>query len=348
MSTRCPRCGSAYGDEARFCANDGSRLIPVNPLPGPTRRPYEPAQRTPPPASMIGQVLDNRYRVERKAGEGGMSLVYMAIDTTTGEKVAIKVLSSALSADSNAMARLRREAELGKRLAHPNVCHILSLGQTPDGQAYVVMPFLEGTLLCDRTAELGQIPLADTVRLVSEMSAGLLVAHSLGIIHRDLKPENVMLCSNGDGSEHAVVMDFGLAKLHRVGSEMEKLTATGVVLGTPEFMSPEQLRGKALDARTDIYSLALMAFEMLTGKLPFSGRTKQDTMIARLKGDPATLQQVRPDLHFPPGVDRVLAKGMARDRDERYRTAPDFATALIAAVSDEPPPSNWLNRILGK
>jgi serine/threonine-protein kinase len=297
---------------------------------------------------MTGQVLDNRYRVERKAGEGGMSLVYMAIDMSTGDKVAIKALSPALSSDTNAMARLRREAELGKRLAHANVCHILALGQTTDGVAYVVMPYLEGTLLCDRTADLGQIPLGDTVRLVGEMAAGLQVAHALGIIHRDLKPENVMLCPNGDGSERAVVMDFGLAKQHRVGSEMEKLTATGVVLGTPEFMSPEQLRGKALDARTDIYSLALMTFEMLTGKLPFSGRTKQDTMIARLKGDPATLPQTRPDLQFPAGVDRVLAKGMTRDRDERYRTAPDFASALTAAASDEPAPSSWLNRILGK
>lgn len=298
--------------------------------------------------SLTGQILDNRYRVERKAGEGGMSLVYLAADISTGEKVAIKALSPALSSDPNAMARLRREADLGKRLAHPNVCHILALGQTSDGLAFVVMPFLEGTLLCDRTAEIGQIPLGETVRLVDGMSAGLQTAHALGIIHRDLKPENVMLCPNGDGSERAVVMDFGLAKQHRVGSEMEKLTATGVVLGTPEFMSPEQLRGKALDARTDVYSLALMTFEMLTGKLPFTGRTKQDTMIARLKGDPATLAQTRPDLQFPPGVDRVLAKGMARDRDERYRTAPEFASALVAAANDAPAQSSWLNRILGK
>ena len=146
-----------------------------------------------------------------------------------------------------------------------------------------------------------------------------------------------------------------LAKQHRPGPDVEKLTATGVVLGTPEFMSPEQLRGKPLDARTDIYSLAIMTFEMLTGVLPFVGRTKQDTMLARLQGDPQKLRHVRPELGFPDAVEEVLATGMARDRNKRYRTAPEFSAALIDAASgrsvatgaDEPAAGgSWWRKLL--
>jgi serine/threonine-protein kinase len=279
------------------------------------------------------QVLEDRYRVQRRVGEGGMSVVYLALDMHTGERVAVKALSSELSADGTAMARLKREARLGERLKHPCACSILALGETPDGLMYVVMPYLDGEVLCDRTARLRFIPLPDAVPFVRDIADGLHAAHEVGIIHRDLKPENVMVCAKAAGGERAVVMDFGLAKQHRPGPDVEKLTATGVVLGTPEFMSPEQLRGKPLDARTDIYSLAIMTFEMLTGVLPFVGRTKQDTMLARLQGEPQKLRHVRPELGFPDSVEDVLMIGMARDRNKRYRTAPEFAAALTDAAS---------------
>src|SRR5262249_3443317 len=155
--------------------------------------------------------------------------------------------------------------------------------------------------------------------LLRDMALGLHVAHELKIVHRDLKPENVMVCRRPDGVEYAVVMDFGLAKERRVGAELQKLTATGIILGTPEFMSPEQLRGKPLDARTDIYSLALMIYEMLTGKLPFQGRTQQEMMIARLRSDPTSLRKIRPDLDLPESVERVLNRAMERNPDDRYQ-----------------------------
>ena len=164
---------------------------------------------------------------------------------------------------------------------------------------YVVMPFVEGEILADRTNRLGHIPLDDVARFVQDMSLGLSVAHELKIVHRDLKPENVMVCKRAGAPDYAVVMDFGLAKERKAGAELQKLTATGIILGTPEFMSPEQLRGKPLDARTDIYSLALMTYEMLTGKLPFQGRTQQEMMIARLRSDPTPLRKMRPELDFP-------------------------------------------------
>jgi serine/threonine-protein kinase len=367
---RCPACGTTYPAEAKFCTRDGTRLVPgAAPSDAPTvprtgdarkivfaprdstrppaapgeardartgafeSRPGAAAPRTPlSHANMVGQVLDGRYRIERKVGEGGMSFVYLASDIAAPARYAIKVLSPSLAKDANAMARLRREAGLGIRLEHPNVCHIMRLGETEDGLVYVVMPFVEGEVLADRERRLGRIPIADASEFVRDIAAGLHVAHQLKIVHRDLKPENIMIAADGMGGERAVVMDFGLAKERRAGAELEKLTATGIVLGTPEFMSPEQLRGKPLDGRTDIYSLGLLVFEMLTGKLPFAGRTQQETMIARLKGDPMSLRDAAPDLAVSAGVERVLRRALARDPAERYQTAPEFALAFGHAV----------------
>ena len=380
---RCPTCGTTYPADARFCPRDGSRLVTApgitrpaagtgaagasappptapnrdaapaskNTTPRPTELPLRPARKTPlTPANLVGQILDGRYRMIRKVGEGGMSFVYLVQDVATQERFAIKVLSPSLSEDANAMARLRREAALGMRLAHTNVCHIMRLGETEDGLVYVVMPFVEGELLADRTNRLGHIPLEEATRFVRDMCEGLQVAHQLKIVHRDLKPENVMICRRPDGTEYAVVMDFGLAKERKAEGELQKLTATGIILGTPEFMSPEQLRGKTLDARTDIYSLSLMVFEMLTGKLPFQGRTQQEMMIARLRSDPIPLRRMRSDLNLPEAVERVLLKAMQRSPEDRYQSTMEFADAFAAAAGGGaiPERSAGDNRILGK
>ncbi|HEX7981429.1 MAG TPA: serine/threonine-protein kinase [Gemmatimonadaceae bacterium] len=346
---RCPACGKVYGDEARFCTRDGSKLIAV-PASPPGRGTV--AGRAEPPAALThgnlaDRVLDGRYRIIRKVGEGGMSFVYLASDIATHEQYAIKVLSAALSSDANAMARLRREASLGMRLAHPNVCHIIRLGETQDGLVYVVMPYVEGEILSDRNNRLGTLPIAEVVRHVADIAAGLHVAHELKIVHRDLKPENVMICKQPGGGERAVVMDFGLAKERRADAELQKLTATGIILGTPEFMSPEQLRGRPLDARTDVYSLALMTYEMLTAKLPFSGRTQQEMMIARLRSDPVPLRQSAPSLGLE-AVERVLGKAMQRDPNDRYQTAPEFASALAAAAKVDTEEGRRLGRFFGR
>lgn len=354
---KCPACGTVHADDARFCTKCGTRLAPAA-APTPVAGTISVGKPATPPAgaeaprptaarvnasspasantlnhaNMVGQVLDSRYRIVKKLGEGGMSFVYLGHDVAANVRYAIKILSPALSKDTNAMARLRREASLGMRLEHPNVCHIVRLGETEDGLVYVVMPYVEGEILADRTHRSGHIALGDTIRWVTDIASGLQIAHELKIIHRDLKPENVMICKRADGTEYAVVMDFGLAKERKAGGELEKLTATGIILGTPEFMSPEQLRGKPLDARTDVYSLSLMTYEMLTGKLPFEGRTQQEMMIARLRAEPTPLRQKRPELNYPEGVEKVLLKGMARDADQRYPTAPEFAKALAQAA----------------
>jgi serine/threonine protein kinase len=332
--TRCPTCGTTYGDEARFCTKDGTRLVPVPPPRGAAAPPE--AAPNDGFAEMIGKTLEGRYKIVKKLGEGGMSYVYLAEDMADGNaRCAIKILSPALSKDENAMARLRREAELGGRLEHANICHIIRLGETSERLVYIVMPYIEGEILADRTHRSGQLPLDEVVRWVNDISAGLERAHELQIVHRDLKPENVMITQGKNGESRAVVMDFGLAKERRASPELAKLTATGIVLGTPEFMSPEQLRGKPLDGRTDVYSLALMTYEMLTGKLPFAGRTQQEMMINRLRNDPTPIRQMRPDLNFSDAVESVLNKGMARDVANRYATAPEFAGALAAAARGE-------------
>lgn len=321
---RCPTCGATYVNDARFCSQDGARLLPTA-APAATQPAAE--------RDLVGETLDARYQIVRKVGEGGMSFVYLANDLVSGERRAIKILSAALSSDKNAMERLRREAGLGMRLAHPNVCHIISLGETTDGLVYVVMPFIEGEILAERTNRMGGMALDDAAPIVRDVAVGLNVAHQLEVVHRDLKPENIMLCKRADGAEYAVVMDFGLAKEGAADPELRKLTATGIILGTPAFMSPEQLRGKPIDARSDVYALALVTYEMITGRLPFQGHTQQEMVIARLRSEPMSLSELSPELDAP-AVERVLAKALQRNAEDRYQTTIEFADAFTAAVAD--------------
>jgi len=343
---RCPRCGSRFENGARFCPNDGSPLIEVaggparqaeGPAPEPTSKtsvrravapkPAAPAERA---GSLTAQILDGRYQVLRKLGEGGMSYVYQAREINSGQTVAIKVLSPKLGADQSSVERLRREAGLAMRLDHPNVCRILRLGETEDGLIYLVMPYLEGELLSDREVKVGPMEPDLAIPILAQVCAGLFHAHQLHIVHRDLKPENIMLVPDEALGDRAVVMDFGLAKENRAGAGLAKLTATGIILGTPEFMSPEQIRGKPLDARSDIYALGIVAFEMFTGKLPFQGRNAQEMMIARLRGQPATLRQYRPDL--PAALEKVLAQSMDANPERRFADAREFGRALLETL----------------
>ena len=357
---RCPRCGNSLQGDARFCPKDGSPLVEMSGPPasagtGASRGVAEAAQTTvrkavtpsagraiDPAATLSSQVLDTRYSVLRKLGEGGMSYVYEAREVNSGESVAIKVLSPKLGRDTSSVERLRREAGLAMRLDHPNVCRILRLGETEDGLIYLVMPYLRGELLSDREVKRGPMGPDGGVDILTQVCAGLHHAHQLHIVHRDLKPENVMLEPQPDGTDRAVVMDFGLAKENRSASGLAKLTATGIILGTPEFMSPEQIRGKDLDARSDVYALGIMGFEMFTGKLPFQGRNAQEMMIARLRGQPTPLRQLRPELS--PKLEKTLAKAMESEPANRYATAREFGLALVETL--DPPPSR-IRALLG-
>ena len=284
-------------------------------------------------ASLTGQVLDQRYQITRKLGEGGMSYVYQAQEIDTERQVAVKILIPRLSRDPSSVERLRREATIATRLNHPNVCPILRLGETSDRLLYLVMPFLEGEPLSEQETRKGPFPLVEGIPLLVQMCHGLGHAHDLQIVHRDLKPENVMLVPDASAATgvRAVVMDFGLAKERRASPDVVKLTATGIVLGTPEFMSPEQIRGKPLDGRSDIYALAVLAFEMFTGQLPFSGKSAQETMIARLRGAPLQLREVKADL--PAKLEAVIAKALSVNPAERYSSMTELAFAFEATMN---------------
>ncbi len=281
--------------------------------------------RRPDPASGLqGRIIDGRYAVEKRVGEGGMAYVYRAVDRETHRTVAIKVLMSRLASDAESVARLKREAQLALKLDHPNCCGLLAHGEA-NGLPYLVMPFLEGETLATRENRVGPMPVAEAVGLTIQLCRGLLHAHDQGVMHRDLKPENIMLVRDG-GSERAVVMDFGLAKERIVGPEVNRLTATGIVLGTPEFMSPEQIRGKPVDPRSDVYSLGVMAFEMLTGELPFEGANAQETMLNHLTGRPRRLKSVRKSV--PDQLDQTLDRAMKIEPADRYQNMTAFADAL--------------------
>lgn len=330
---RCTKCGKVYEGDARYCPKDGSPLIEVA-IAGASGTTVRKAYKPPAPDRMTltSQVVDNRYEVQRRLGEGGMSYVYEAKDLNTGEIVAIKILSPKLSADKSSVARLRREAGLAMRLEHPHVLKILRLGETEDGLIYLVMPYLEGELLSDLEVKTGPMTPALGVELLAQMCAGLHHAHELHIVHRDLKPENVMIVHDTEGRKVAVVMDFGLAKENRSDPGMAKLTATGIILGTPEFMSPEQIRGKPLDARSDVYALGILAYEMFTGKLPFQGRNAQEMMIARLRGKPTPIRQTRPD--FPEPLGAVIMRSLEADPADRYDTTLDLGRAAVDALGE--------------
>jgi eukaryotic-like serine/threonine-protein kinase len=280
-----------------------------------------------PASGLQGRILDGRYAIEKRVGEGGMAYVYRAKDKTTGETVAIKVLMARLANDAESVARLKREAEFAIKLDHPNVCRILAFG-TASGLPYLVMPFLDGETLSRREARGGPMAATAGIPIVAQICRGLEHAHEQGVLHRDLKPENVMLVRAPAG-ERAVVMDFGLAKERIVGTDATKLTATGIVLGTPEFMSPEQIRGKPLDPRSDVYGVGVLAFELFTGQLPFDGATAQETMLNHLTGRPRKLRAVRPELS--PKLEAVIDRTLEIDPARRFATMNELAQALEAA-----------------
>ena len=343
MSRRCTRCQTVYEGDTRFCPRDGSPLVEVmgkkadsskvgssgasqTMVRAAVKRSIGPSVDQ--AETLKDEVLDGRYKVLDRLGEGGMSYVYHARELNTGQSVAVKVLTSKLIADDTAMQRLRREAGLAMRLNHPNVCSILRLGETETGLIYLVMPYLKGELLSDKEARTGPMSVEMGMPFLIQMCEGLHHAHGLHIIHRDLKPENIMIVDD-DGVERAVVMDFGLAK-DRGSSTLKKLTATGIVLGTPEFMSPEQVRGQDIDARSDVYALGILAFELFTGKLPFEGRSAQEMMIARLRGKALPLSHYRSDL--PARLEKVLMKAMDASPDKRYASTKEFGAELAASV----------------
>ena len=281
------------------------------------------------------------YEIISPLGSGGMGEVYRARDTRLDRTVAIKVLPGHLSDNSEAKERFDREARSISSLSHPNVCQLYDVG-AQDGINYLVMEFLEGETLADRLRR-GPLPLPQFCKIAIEICEGLEKAHRHGVVHRDLKPGNIMLTKSG-----AKLMDFGLAKptLQAATSvsglsvtisteaASQPLTAQGTVLGTFQYMSPEQAEGREADARSDIFSLGTVLYEMLTGKRAFEGKTAASVMAAVLEREPAPVSAVQPAI--PAALDRTVKTCLAKDPDERFQTVHDLKMQLkwIAESAD--------------
>ena len=313
----CPTCGTEYPLSERFCPRDGTALRQAN------------AQ-----ADLLGSIVAERYHILKKLGEGGMGTVYLAEHVKMGRKSALKVMNPGMNTDPDAIARFNREASNASRLSHPNICGIYDFGETPDGLIYLAMEFIEGQALTALIEKGGALQPARAASIIHQTADALQIAHDAGIVHRDLKPDNIMIAKTRDGSDLVKVVDFGIAKAS--SSDAQKVTKTGLVVGTPEYMSPEQLAGDKLDGRSDTYSLALVAFNCLTGKLPFPAETVQESMIMRLTDRPRYLAEVRPDIDWPAELQATLDKALARDAAERYMSAAQFGREFAAAIASMP------------
>ena len=286
----------------------------------------------PPPPKLAGQTLGGRYCIARQVGLGGMAYVYLARDLERDSEVAIKVLLPQLFDDRESVERLRREAVIAMRLDHPNVCRILDVGETAELPIYLVMPFLPGEPLAFREMRQGPLPVDEGIPLLVQICRGLEHAHGLHILHRDLKPENIMLVPDrgATGGTRAVIMDFGFAKVLRDEPGLAKLTRTGFALGTPEFMSPEQVLGNPLDGRSDVYAVGVLAFEMFTGRVPFEGKSPQEVAIARLKRPAPLMSALRPEL--PPELERVIGRALARDPAGRFQSVRELGEGFASVI----------------
>lgn len=313
----CPRCGAEYPANARFCETDGTALRFAT---GGT--------------DLEGSIVADRYHILKKLGEGGMGRVYLAEHVKMGRKSALKVLHPGMVKDLDAITRFNREAANASRISHPNVAAIYDFGETSDGLVYLAMEFVDGESLASVIEKNGPLPPKRAAEIVRQTADALAVAHEVGLVHRDLKPDNILLVPTREGGDLVKVVDFGIAKA--ANEQTQKVTKTGHVIGTPDYMSPEQFAGDVLDGRSDIYSLGLVAFNMLTGRLPFPSDSARESLIMRLTDAPMTLRRVSPDVDWPDDVQAVIEKALARDPARRYQTASEFGQAFHLAVSRMP------------
>jgi serine/threonine-protein kinase len=277
------------------------------------------------------EILEGQFKIVQKIGTGGMGSVYKAEQPAMNRQVAIKILHPKLAGRKDLTSRFRREARAMSQLTHPNTVKVFMYGELEeDGSLYIVMELLEGRNLNQTVRKEGPVSTERAIPILVQVCGALHEAHEMGIVHRDLKPENIFLCSQGGLKDFPKVLDFGLAKVTerqmRPGSVI--LTQEGMVFGTPEFMSPEQAQGKTLDARSDIYSLAVILYEVLTGKLPFNAKTPMEYIQKHVMEPPIPLNERVPGRVFPPGLGDVITRALAKKPEDRFQSAAEFANAL--------------------
>jgi serine/threonine-protein kinase len=309
----CPVCKKDMKDQLLYCPFDGQLLVTK------TER-----------DEFIGLVIENKYQIEEKIGEGGMGKVYRATHIQIGHTVAVKILHSQLATDQTAIERFRREARAAAYIQHPNAVAVTDFGVMSDtGMAYLVMEFLTGIELRQMIKERKQLGYEETFIIVHQTCSALQAAHVKGIIHRDLKPDNIWLLKSDDDIPRVKVLDFGIAKL-KTESESNQLTQQGMIVGTPYYMSPEQCRSEELDARSDIYSLGIILYEMLTGQVPFLAATPVGVVLKHANEQPRPLRELRDSIPEP--LEAVVLRALNKERKDRQETAAQLAAEFENAL----------------
>jgi len=306
----CPKCAATYEARVVFCPEDGTPLQSQDGDP------------------LVGQVIADRYRIISRIGEGGMGQVYLAEHVHMRRRCAVKFLNPDLAGNDFALKRFMREAENASRIDHPNVVTMYDFGESAGG-VYLAMEFVDGESLRRRVERDGVLPPELIASIVRQTASALQAAHALQIVHRDLKPDNIMLMDRGDELRVKVV-DFGIAKAR---DPKQKVTVTGAIVGTPDYMSPEQVTGDETDGRSDQYALALVAVKLLTGKLPFAATTGVESLTSRLFSEPLPLRSLRADVAWPHQLQAVINRALSAKPDDRFASVTEFARAFDKSLS---------------
>jgi serine/threonine protein kinase len=315
----CPTCSADTGTSAQFCPACGTAL------PRPTGA-GDP---------LIGKVVARKYSIERRIGEGGMGRVYRARQLVLDKPVVLKVLHQELLSDARTVARFQREARAASRLNHPNSINILDFGVAEDGELFIAMEYVDGHDLHHLLSHDWPLPEPRIIRIVSQVLSALADAHAAGVIHRDLKPENVMVEARRGGESDVVkVLDFGIAKIVDVAEAGPALTRAGFVCGTPEYMSPEQAKGAPLDPRSDLYSVGVLLFQLVTRRLPFEADTAVGFATKHLTEPPPPPSRIRPG-GCSPELERLILRALSKDPVARPQTAEEFLDGLHALPAAE-------------
>ncbi|HJZ88697.1 MAG TPA: protein kinase [Polyangia bacterium] len=306
--TTCARCGLAYEDVVRFCPLDGEPL-------GAEHDPY------------LGKILLGQFELLERIGAGAMGTVYRAWQNTMDRPVAVKVLKRDLLRDPAVVKRFYREARAVARLSHPNIITVFLVGESDDGAPYIVMEMVEGVSLSALLDAEGRLELGRTIRIATQIASALAEAHAAQVVHRDLKPENILCAPRRRQPDLVKVLDFGIAKVLVAPGESH-LTSSGALFGTPHYLAPEQAAGSDVDHRADLYSLGVILYRMLTGRLPFDGGSGMQVVLAQLYEQPPEPRALAPDI--PPEVEQVVLRAMAKDPAARYQSAEELQLALAA------------------
>lgn len=281
---------------------------------------------------LVGAILSRKYPLKRVIGSGGMGTVFESMNPDDGRAVAVKLLGLDFRDDAGVRGRFLDEGRMCQRLIHPNIVRVFDVAEAEDGTPYIVMELLEGVPLSAYTRSGVRVPLAQAATILQGILAGLGAAHAQGIVHRDLKPENVVLSREQSGTFTAKILDFGIAKVMDAAGGMGSKTRTGVLLGTPAYMSPEQIKNaKDVDARSDLWSAGVLLYEMLTGRVAFPAPTEYARLSAVLNATPAPVESIDPQLTR---LSAVVQLAMQKDRTQRYQSALEMARALAGAMGE--------------